>query len=1341
MSLRHAISKTASDLLHKLKNDVQGVKNKLQVHNDNTVTAVEDVVDKWCGRVEELKKVVRTMNEMNPDCLEHIDQMEHAYDALWEKTENLVAIINKGQLMNVNEAGSAPQAVSHAALKAEEKPACKEHNNHLQDKAMSAEELQRTSIADIESAICAVWDMLRVKHRAAWKDEKLLDANREVFAQSEEQEHLSALVDPKYNFLFEWKYQSTDESSDDEGGPIDSEISEEKCDKPANWQSEWISRPPDYCTEHDSRTQSLYSVPRLCILSRSLTAVSMAAKHKPKQAALPVVQPVFAVPGTPPSVARMHLETPVTGPTPNSSPHPHKCSNATNPSGSSAPALASSIHILTDVSVLIYFIMLSLEPEAIFNSVIWPHPCSSHRLMHCQSPKHIIYSTLALPYFIRSILILTDRPSTSLDDLHVYMAEECCGPSARTPCMVDLKLKRNFGADTHSLWPTHEDMVNASMTFGRVYFTPLQPNTEVKHAHAKSLWLDEEKAKATLEVDAPLPALKHIKQFLFVTFTTGKSDFKGDQILELCEETVAHLQVTKRIMTTACSNTFFISSQCSGALILARHYEDSKESAHHTEWWQTGIDKDSGLRTQLFIDWHYMKNMHNLKSEFIKSNISFLPADMAYLNSTLALFSLLIFRGMFEEDVLAWHKNPSLVLHFPYKLTIKDEFLDQALIINENLKDATYNMLHHWFSKTFQLAHSGMALLAGWQTGFRSSEHAKTTYQVPDRPIDLSAARYDVTSVDHDFLDWHKSVDYDRNDLTHAPLEASIKALTSNPEITLLIEEWEVLELPVSDKYQKLSFQLNTVNDVRFDSDSHVTAAMDAWTDPPVMQKVHCKLVTESEQQSSTTFSALTPARSSRSISASTSRVTSVSCDVCSGASMPATASTRASSPAVTDYSLDEEATGFYDDDDGTESEIGIETTAPGDFNFDVDTAKKMVLIPIIKSSPGNARYAILYHYLVLLKADRLHNQGYCPFCYDNSTLPKDKHEKHHSRNMGQHIWCCHIEPELEDYEAADLPDIDPTSLDGVIDDDVYDADTDDIATQAEVDVTGSHHATNTVSDITKITHEESLWCMLTRGWQALSAQVHHQVSIRAFSLFFHPICLFDEELPWDYKFERGCKKLHRLFNIMDYEPMVKHLYTHWNKRSVTSLDYTKQFNCAFPPCNCSKIRTLKEMVEHLHNLRIAEWPISSMHIKALRRHSNPRLLPPWMTTHTAALSDNMLLPPSMDSIASDGALSSAPAPSLITTNIVLPPPLLIIPTLEGSANVTPHLRELCQFFAAFHESNPWIKEEQFDLSGFFDMTDDEIKSTFAVPLVSKMYVMNSSIIGLHIVEASIVFK
>lgn len=88
------------------------------------------------------------------------------------------------------------------------------------------------------------------------------------------------------------------------------------------------------------------------------------------------------------------------------------------------------------------------------------------------------------------------------------------------------------------------------------------------------------------------------------------------------------------------------------------------------------------------------------------------------------------------------------------------------------------------------------------------SKLAMTTYQVPDRPVDLTGARFENQGQTTELSDWHSSVAYTRNTDNTFSEAVSFTALQDDPKMRKYLQLLEDAETLVKAKYGRTSDQV-----------------------------------------------------------------------------------------------------------------------------------------------------------------------------------------------------------------------------------------------------------------------------------------------------------------------------------------------------------------------------------------------------------------------------------------------------------------------------------------------------------------------------------------------------
>jgi hypothetical protein len=116
-----------------------------------------------------------------------------------------------------------------------------------------------------------------------------------------------------------------------------------------------------------------------------------------------------------------------------------------------------------------------------------------------------------------------------------------------------------------------------------------------------------------------------------------------------------------------------------------------------------------------------------------------------------------------------------------------------------------------------------MKYLLGHRFG---SDLEQTTYQVPDRPVDLTGARYDDMGVDMTVSNAHASVAWEVTVQGHEPIRGiSLETFIQDPRVEPLAHKLFKAEALVHKKYGKTSINVESTDF----SDPIVEDAFEIW--------------------------------------------------------------------------------------------------------------------------------------------------------------------------------------------------------------------------------------------------------------------------------------------------------------------------------------------------------------------------------------------------------------------------------------------------------------------------------------------------------------------------------
>ncbi|KAH7917234.1 hypothetical protein BV22DRAFT_1052580, partial [Leucogyrophana mollusca] len=236
------------------------------------------------------------------------------------------------------------------------------------------------------------------------------------------------------------------------------------------------------------------------------------------------------------------------------------------------------------------------------------------------------------------------------------------------------------------------------------------------------------------------------------------------------------------IQTGCFASLLYSTGQRPGGIIEVQEYQNSDQHLKwkHTEWLATGWDEGAGLAVQCFITFHFMKNMRNSDADF-----------------QLPLMALGIAAGVFKTNLLQLHELGP------------ESDADHC----KGTRMAVLRSFHYAFVGAMSsiIPKGHLRYLMGHRYGSRL---AMTTYQVPDRPIDMSGARFSGEGHTTDITDWHSSVAYGRTEPT-----MTMETLEKDAAMKKLLKELHTLEKAVFQEFGHSS------SDVQRNGDFVITQA------------------------------------------------------------------------------------------------------------------------------------------------------------------------------------------------------------------------------------------------------------------------------------------------------------------------------------------------------------------------------------------------------------------------------------------------------------------------------------------------------------------------------------
>ncbi|KAJ7152883.1 hypothetical protein C8R46DRAFT_478045 [Mycena filopes] len=203
-----------------------------------------------------------------------------------------------------------------------------------------------------------------------------------------------------------------------------------------------------------------------------------------------------------------------------------------------------------------------------------------------------------------------------------------------------------------------------------------------------------------------------------------------------------------------------------GSLVEAKGYEGRGE---HLKWRDIefvayGWDPEAGLGIQQFAVMHWCKGMRFDESLNVTTNMRNLGRSRIHIDPCLLIEALAVQADVFEQDLLVLRATDPALLEFPFTLKMKKSALDQPVFLNAEKTGAlTENAAYHLLVKlrkalnwsnfvfttlrysyastmTDRVPKTHLRYLMGHTRG---SSLSITTYQAPDRPVDISGSRFD----------------------------------------------------------------------------------------------------------------------------------------------------------------------------------------------------------------------------------------------------------------------------------------------------------------------------------------------------------------------------------------------------------------------------------------------------------------------------------------------------------------------------------------------------------------------------------------------------------------------
>ncbi|KAJ7616293.1 hypothetical protein DFH06DRAFT_1145565 [Mycena polygramma] len=568
-------------------------------------------------------------------------------------------------------------------------------------------------------------------------------------------------------------------------------------------------------------------------------------------------------------------------------------------------------------------------------------------------------------------------------------AEETLLPKAPFPpvaevkqflCFLSTKGLSGLGVPGIIGWSVHTTRTFAGRVFAllrRANTTPPTLGDRDQIYAAISTWSFEEKI---------LTSLKKIKRLVrecdFLEFMTAVFNRKvtiGTNFM--------------RLQIAGLSGVMYTHGFRPGSVVDAKGYEGMKEHVkwEDTEWLAYGWDKGAGLGLQSFWTMRWIKGMRFDDSLTVSTNMRNLGRSRIHLDPQLIIEALAIESDIFEQDLLALRAADPTTLSFPIKLTFKPGKGQLPMFRNADRNDGlTLNSASHLLNKvkkvlgwsnfsfvTFRYSYASSMVNKVSKTHLRylmghtiSSNLSVTTYQAPDRPIDVSGVMFGeegmlfaAAAQEHSSVAWNR------------PPPPSDETLYNDPIMKDMVKECARREERVRIKYPgRTSEELLEAGE----EDPIIAEAIEMKAETleyylSLSTGSHARIVTRA---------AVAPSSSS---SSSTSAPTSSSSSTFTATS---SSSSSTSTPAA-----DENALNLY------ESMMDAWAT----------TDAVHPLLPLIESDKNNPRLAVLQRYVAMLHLDHEHRPGLCLWCYTDPSLSEEDQNKDHSAHYVQHVSSCEL--------------------------------------------------------------------------------------------------------------------------------------------------------------------------------------------------------------------------------------------------------------------------------------------------------------------------------------------
>ncbi|KAF9526888.1 hypothetical protein CPB83DRAFT_895738 [Crepidotus variabilis] len=656
------------------------------------------------------------------------------------------------------------------------------------------------------------------------------------------------------------------------------------------------------------------------------------------------------------------------------------------------------------------------------------------------------------------------------------------------------------------------------------------------------------------------------------------------------------------------------------------------------DWIVLGFEPGLGLQFQVFIKFHHMKNMRDDNGKFMQTSLRSVGRHHILLDPIITLLAMAIEHNIFVEDVYAFSEDPSKLPQLPYQLTICPNKQSLPVFTQVTIGDPDFKAAHAynnrvgplkelpknkrkrteetflgpwtyfaaakaiqkvgnhlgwcWFMMlSFRYAWAGNAL--GKMNGAHLRHHmghqpktlmVSTTYQVPDRPVDVTAIRFG-TEADLSVSDFHSSVAWEGYVTERSTFDASVEIFKKNPTTRPYYDALMVAKAKVKANFKSY---LDVVEDEHCNDDL-VVEAHDARFS---VQNAHAKLLEQVEAISNT----------------------SIKLDL--------------NQPQTADELI------IVDSSQAcmNKAPVDLQTLLPiqeEELAYQIScTNTHHPYQQLIDSNCCNPCHTLLMRYMYSIAFGKIRDQGMCGYCFTNESLNKKKRKKVYPR-YSEHAWACGLTHNpntwrcpicakfvphspgtkeiLEEHLLSCFKVLEAVSEaylsveDGSIEevDEDEDEDNADVLDTSE-GIKGQAMSCRVGADKNALIDPETL---VGQGAFRLSIATKVDCSRKNSRLFFCPICFF-APCQLAKKISQRSGEDSRFKFFWDTSRLGQHMASHWktlSKSSVSGINYNLDLKCGFSECQHLLKMNTGEMISHLHNehsYKLVECALEHPHTK-----------------------------------------------------------------------------------------------------------------------------------------------